>query len=94
MEQELVVRELAHQVDRLTVVVLALAEILRDQHGTPTEVIEEKIREVERRGLTFRLHAKRCDDCGRISSPERMDCMFCGKPLPSQPFLSQTSGGS
>jgi len=86
-EQELAVTELERQVERLTIVVIALAEILRDRHGTPIEVIEAKMREVEQRGATLRPKAKRCDECGRVSSPGHKNCIFCGKPLPKEPFL-------
>jgi len=87
LDQGLAVRELERQVERLTVVVIALAEILRDHHGIPDEVIEAKMREVEHRGVTLRPKAKRCGECGRVNSPNRTDCMFCGKPLASEPFL-------
>jgi hypothetical protein len=87
VEQGLAVRELERQVERLTVAVVALAEILRDRHGIPDEAIEAKMREVEHRGVTLRPKAKRCGACGRVTSPWRTDCMFCGKPLASEPFL-------
>jgi hypothetical protein len=86
-EQELTVRDLEQQVERLTVVVIALAEILRDRHGTPDEVIEAKMREVEQRGASLHRKARRCGACGRVSSPERTECMFCGKPFAREPLL-------
>jgi hypothetical protein len=86
-DQELAVTELEWQVERLTIVVIALAEILRDRHGTPVEVIEAKMQEVERRGATLRPRPKRCSECGRLSSPGHTNCMFCGKPLASEPFF-------
>jgi hypothetical protein len=82
------VTELERHVEFLTIAVIALAEILRDQHDTPAEVIEAKMREVERRGATFRPMLKRCGECGRVSSSGYTSCMFCGKPLPSKPFLT------
>jgi hypothetical protein len=86
-EQEFAVTELERQVERLTIVVIALAEILRDRHGIPVEVIEAKLQEVERRGATLRPSPKRCGGCGRVSGPAHANCMFCGKPLASEPFL-------
>jgi hypothetical protein len=86
-EQETAVTELERQVERLTIVVIALAEILRDRHGTPAEVIEAKMQEVERRGATLRPRPKRCGECGRLSDPGHANCIYCGKPLASEPFL-------
>jgi len=86
-EQGLTVRELERQVQRLTIVVTALAEILRDRHGTPVEVIEAKIQEVENREAPSHPRAKRCSGCGRLSSPDHTNCMYCNEPLASEPFL-------
>jgi hypothetical protein len=86
-EQEFDVTEMERQVERLTIIVVALAEILRDQHGTPAEVIEAKVQEVERRGMSLRPRPKRCSECGRVSSPAYANCMFCGKPLASEPLF-------
>jgi hypothetical protein len=88
-EQGFAVRELERQVGRLTVVVIALAEILRERHGVPDEVIDAKVREVERRRVSLRPRARRCDACGRVSGPERNDCMFCGEPLANEPLLPE-----
>jgi hypothetical protein len=86
-EQGLAVRELERQVQRLTIVVTALAEILRDRHGTPVEVIEAKIQEVEHRETPSHPRAKQCSGCGRLSSPEHTNCMYCNEPLANEPFL-------
>jgi hypothetical protein len=87
VEQGVAVKDLERQVERLTTAVIALAEILRDRHGISDEEIEAKMREVEHRGVTLLPKAKRCTECGRVSSPNHKDCMFCGKPLPTEPFL-------
>jgi hypothetical protein len=92
-EQELTVTELERWVERLTIVVIALAEILRDRHGTPVEVMEAKIQEVERRGVTLRPGPRRCAECGHVSGPAHANCMYCGKPLGSEPFLPEASHG-
>jgi hypothetical protein len=90
-EQRFATRDLELQVERLTTVVLALAEILRDRDGIPLEVIEAKIQEVEHRGVIPHPKPKRCGACGQVSGPAHTSCMYCGKPLASEPFFS-TSG--
>jgi len=86
-EQQYAVTDLERQVERLTIVVIAMAELLRDRHGTPAEAIEAKVQEVEDRGATLRPRPKRCAECGRVSSPGHTNCMFCGKPLASEPLF-------
>jgi hypothetical protein len=87
------VKDLTDQVERLTYTVIALAEILRDQHGTSAAAINSKISEVALRGDTLRREAKRCASCGRVSSPGRTACMFCDAPLPDEPFLPERHAG-
>jgi hypothetical protein len=87
------VKDLTDQVERLTYAVVALAEILRDQHGTSAAAINSKISEVALRGETLRREAKRCARCGRVSSPGRTACMFCDAPLPDEPFMPEQHTG-
>jgi hypothetical protein len=93
-EQEVALRELERQVRRLTVVVTALAELLRDRHDTPAELIEAKIQEVEHREAPSHPGAKRCGVCGRLSSPEHTKCMYCDEPLATEPFLKAKEQGT
>jgi hypothetical protein len=86
-QQQSAVRDLTRQVERLTTVVIALAEILRDRYGIPIELIEAKIQEVEHRWAIPRPKTKRCGECGLVSSAARTNCMYCGKPLVSEPFF-------
>lgn len=86
-EQSYEIDQLDRQVSRLSTAVVALAELLQEHQGISTEVIEAKMREVEGREVSISPQAKRCLKCNRVSSPERTACMYCGKPLPSEPFL-------
>jgi hypothetical protein len=93
LDLETHVRDLTEHVEHLSAVVIALAEILRDNNLVRPEVIDSKIREIEGRGTLIRRQAKRCDACGRVSSPDRKDCMFCGKALPSEaPIVDSAIG--
>jgi hypothetical protein len=89
LEQE--VRQLRRQVDRLTLASLAMAEILRDQLGVSSELIEGKIQEIDLRDgkLDGEFHppTRPCGDCGRFSSPKRATCLYCGAPLPKDHLL-------
>lgn len=86
-EQSRLIEDLERQVERLSTAVVALAEILQEYQGVSAAVIEAKMREVELRRVTLEPTAKRCLACDRVSSPERTTCMYCGKPLPAEPFL-------
>jgi hypothetical protein len=93
-EQGATVRDLERQVQRLTILITALAEILRDRHGTPSEVIEAKIQEVEHREAPPHPRAKRCAACGRLSSAEHTKCMYCDEQLAREPFLPAKEQGT
>ncbi len=84
------IRALEHQVGRLTLASIAMAEILRDHLGISGEAIESKIREIDLRDGkldgTFRPSAKTCEDCGRVSGPTSVSCLYCGTTLPKDPF--------
>ena len=89
LEEE--VRLLEQQVGRLALASLAMAEILRDHLGVSSELIEAKIHEIDLRDGkldgTFRLSPKHCTDCGRISGPSSVTCLYCGATLPKETLL-------
>jgi hypothetical protein len=89
LEQE--IRVLEQQVGRLALASIAMAEILRDHVGISGDVIEAKICEIDLRDGkldgTFRLPAKTCKECGRISGPMSATCLYCGTLLPKESFL-------
>jgi hypothetical protein len=83
------IKELTRQVAYLSAIVVALAEILRDQHKIPAELINSKIREVELRGTTVQRQSKRCGACGLVSPPECRACKFCSAPLPDDKLVCE-----
>jgi hypothetical protein len=89
LEEE--IRLLEKQVGRLALASVAMGEILRDQLGISDEMIEAKVNEIDRRDGkldgTFRLSAKTCDECGRVSGPMNATCLYCGAPLPKESVL-------
>ena len=85
------IRVLEQQVGRLALASIAMAEILRDHLGISGEVIEAKIHEIDLRdgkldGM-FRLSAKTCKECGRVSGAMSASCLYCGTPLPKESFV-------
>jgi hypothetical protein len=85
------IRELRQQVEHLTLISCALAEVLRDQLGISGELIEGKVQEIDERDgkLDGRFHpaAKPCGACGRMSGPVNTNCIYCGAPLSRSSLL-------
>jgi hypothetical protein len=86
-------RDLTQEVERLSCVVVALAELARDQLGISAEAINHKIQEVELRGAKLTGVPKRCPECGRVNAPDRKFCMFCAAALPDVPLIPEAGIG-
>ena len=85
------IRQLEQQNDRLTLAVMALAEILRDQFQVSQDTIEAKMRDIDIRdgkldGKMTRF-GKLCRGCGRVNGAKRTACLYCGESLPQDSFL-------
>jgi hypothetical protein len=85
------VRLLEHQVGRLALASVAMAEILRDHLGISGELIEAKIHEIDLRDGkldgTFHPSPKTCKECGRVSGAICVTCLYCGVMLPTESLL-------
>jgi hypothetical protein len=85
------IQSLEQQLGRLALASVAMAELLQDHLGVSREVIEAKFHEIDLRDGkvdgTFRLSAKTCKECGRVSGPMSETCLYCGTPLPNESFL-------
>ena len=85
------IRQLEQENDRLTLAVMAIAEILREQFHVTQDAIEAKMRDIDIRdgaldGKVTRF-GKLCRGCQRISGAKRTACLYCGEPLPQDSFL-------
>ncbi len=85
------VAALEQQTERLSLTLMAMAEILSQYPGITAEALEAKVREIDLRDgkLDGRLQrpAKLCDKCLRASHPSRKNCLYCGEPLPQDSTL-------
>lgn len=83
------VRELRHQVERLSLLNQALWEILREKAGLTDADLERKAHEIDLRdGVEdgkMGGNALTCPTCGRVSNAKHYKCLYCGelfeKPL-------------
>ena len=78
---------LKSKMDRLTLASQALFEILRDSGLCPQDKLLAKMQDIDMRdgikdGKITRT-VKICPRCGRNSNNKRLECVYCGEPLPS-----------
>lgn len=79
------------QTERLSLAVMALAEILRDEFHVTEEAIEAKLQEIDLRDgkLDGKVspRAKQCPSCQRVNNRNRVTCMYCSAQLPAESLL-------
>ncbi len=77
------IRDLEHQVARLSLLNQALWELLRDRVGLTDQDLERVVHEVDMRdGVEdgrVTDTAVRCPTCGRISNSKHYRCLYCGQ---------------
>jgi hypothetical protein len=92
------VRVLEQQCERLTLVAMAMAEILRDRLVVSEYEIDARITEIDLRDgrLDGQLRAKPelCPKCRQTNAASRRHCLYCGAALTSSSFLFQSNPGS
>lgn len=83
--------QLEKQNERLSLAIMALAEILSAQPGITNDMIEAKLREIDLRDgkLDGKLRhpAKLCGSCHRTNNANRTACLYCGVPFPQESLL-------
>lgn len=81
------VKQLEEEVDRLTLVVMAMWELLGKSEGFYLKDLEARIQEIDLRDgeLDGRMTITPavCSDCGRSLHERRKTCMYCGTPVHS-----------
>jgi hypothetical protein len=82
---------LSHDVDRLLMITEALWTLMKQEHGYADEVLTKLIEEIDGRkviidGVAVKAPPQTCPSCGKINSAKRLFCIYCGKPILTNPF--------
>jgi hypothetical protein len=82
-QHQTAVRELAQQIERLSLMNQALWELLRDRVGITEAELEQKAQEVDLRdGVAdgkMTATAVRCPTCQRVNNSRHAKCLYCGQ---------------
>jgi hypothetical protein len=84
-------RSAAQDVNHLYLVVQALWEILKEQHGYTDRELALRVQEIDLRdgnldGGRRRGPAKECPACGRKIQGNHQKCLYCGEVILRDPF--------
>ena len=85
------VDNLRHDIDRLLMITEALWTLMKQEHGYTDDVLTKLIEEIDRRkvivdGMAVKDPPQTCPNCGKINSAKRLFCIYCGKPILTNPF--------
>ena len=76
-----------HDIDRLLMITEALWLFIKQQHGYADEDLVKVITEIDQRDAQQGAHVPvTCPACGRSNTGKRARCIYCGKPIPMDPF--------
>ncbi len=76
-----------HDIDRLLMLTEALWSFIKQQHNYTDEDLVKVISEIDLRDSQLPKHVPvTCPACGRMNSGKRGNCIYCGKPIPMDPF--------
>jgi|GEM_PF-330613 len=85
------IEHLEETVERLSLMCMAVAEIVRDRVGVSQQEIEAKVQEIDLRDgkLDGRLRSATCDctHCRHTNAPHRRNRLYCGETLPATSTL-------
>jgi hypothetical protein len=82
---------LKHDIDRLLLITEALWTILKQQNNYTDDTLVQLIQGIEQSrtspdSTTSKDAPIACPACGRPNTAKRNFCIYCGKPLPANPF--------
>ena len=82
---------LTHDIDRLLLITEALWMLMKQEHGYADEVLTGLIEEIEKRkvivdGMAVKAPPQICPSCGKTNLAKRLFCIYCGKPILTNPF--------
>jgi hypothetical protein len=90
-EAQTKVELLAHDMDRLLLLSEAMWTLMKKEHGYTDDVLTKLIEEIDQKktivdGLAIKNPPQLCPSCHRPNSAKRMFCIYCGQPVPGNPF--------
>jgi hypothetical protein len=85
------IEELKLQIERLLITTEALWNIIREKHGIEDEELARQMVQIDMRdgkldGRVAKAPPVNCPKCGRVMAKFRPRCIYCGEPVPPQPF--------
>lgn len=80
-----------HDIDRLLLITEALWSLIKQQNGYTDDALVRLIQDIDHRhstatGVAIKDPPIACSACGRPNMAARNFCMYCGSPLPANPF--------
>jgi hypothetical protein len=80
-----------HDIERLLLISEAMWTLMKREHGYADDVLIKTIEEIEQKkisaaGPALKSPPVTCPACERINMAKRLFCIYCGKPLASDPF--------
>lgn len=77
------IREFEDRIDRLTLVNMAMWELLSEKLGVSRDELEQKIHDIDlsdgRLDGKVRVPTQQCPSCDRTLSKRHAKCMYCGQ---------------
>ena len=76
-----------HDIDRLLMITEALWTFLKKQHGYSDDDLVKAVSTIDARNHGDGTSVmEKCPSCGRMVSPHRKLCLYCGNPVPQTLF--------
>ena len=90
-EAQTKVELLTHDIDRLLLISEALWTLMQQQHGCADDALIKMIEAIEQKktnaqGVAIKDPPQLCPSCHRPNSAGRLFCIYCGEPVPGNPF--------
>ncbi|MGH7941097.1 MAG: hypothetical protein ACREFR_08515 [Limisphaerales bacterium] len=80
-----------HDIERVLLITEALWTFIKQQNGYTDDALVKLIQDIDHRkstagGVAIKNPPVACPACGRLNTASRIFCMYCGVPMPANPF--------